>query len=148
PEGYLFLCPLANLQSEHGTFVRPTKSHIFWSLDPDGSERLSPEEASAHGFPSVNLNWVIFYKSLDDFAYTGLDEFHTGKGFNPNSQDIARHLGYPLYEFCDQRLDGVRIEEVDSEPADDEIQPDKTSKSAGYIKELNFVARGIVVGAL
>ncbi|KAJ7716407.1 hypothetical protein B0H14DRAFT_3012889 [Mycena olivaceomarginata] len=116
PEGYLFLCPLANLQSEHGTFVQPTKSHTYWSLDPDGSERLSPEEASAHGFPSVNLNWGIFYKSLDEFAYTGLDEFHTGKGFNPNSQDIARHLGYPLYELCDRRLDGVLIEEVDSEP--------------------------------
>ncbi|KAJ7870550.1 hypothetical protein B0H13DRAFT_2280594, partial [Mycena leptocephala] len=100
PEGYLFLCPLANLQSEHGTFVRPTKSHIFWSLDPDGSERLSPEEASAHGFPSVNLNWVIFYKSLDDFAYTGLDEFHTGKGFNPNSQDIARHLDTRFMSFA------------------------------------------------
>jgi hypothetical protein len=31
-------------------------------------------------------------------AYAGLRKFYQGKGFNPNSQDVARHLGEPLYQ--------------------------------------------------
>ncbi|KAJ7205504.1 hypothetical protein GGX14DRAFT_397649 [Mycena pura] len=31
-------------------------------------------------------------------AYDGLREFHQAKGFDPDSQDVAQHPGYPLYE--------------------------------------------------
>ncbi|KAJ7868451.1 hypothetical protein B0H13DRAFT_2064236, partial [Mycena leptocephala] len=38
-------------------------------------------------------------RSWDASAYTGVRQFHQGKGFDPDSQDVARHLGYPLYEL-------------------------------------------------
>ncbi|KAJ7486380.1 hypothetical protein B0H11DRAFT_2015954 [Mycena galericulata] len=32
-------------------------------------------------------------------VYAGLRKFHTGKGFDPDSQDVARHLEQPLYKL-------------------------------------------------
>ncbi|KAJ7737411.1 hypothetical protein DFH07DRAFT_842119 [Mycena maculata] len=94
PGGYLFLCPLNDLQSEDGTFIdRPTCA-TYWSLDPVGHERLSSERATALGFPTVEWKRMVYRKSWDGRVYTGLGQFHTAKGFNPNSQEIARHFGY------------------------------------------------------
>ncbi|KAF7364437.1 hypothetical protein MSAN_01104800 [Mycena sanguinolenta] len=36
----------------------------------------------------------------EDTVYAGLCKFDECKGFDPESQDIARELGYPLYEVC------------------------------------------------
>jgi hypothetical protein len=40
--------------------------------------------------------------SWDETVYTGLCAFHKGKGFDPDSQDVARHLGYPLYRLSSE----------------------------------------------
>ncbi|KAF7353126.1 hypothetical protein MSAN_01500000 [Mycena sanguinolenta] len=34
----------------------------------------------------------------DHSVYEGLQRFHEGKGFDPYSREVARQLGYPLYE--------------------------------------------------
>lgn len=99
PEGYLFLCPLEDLQSEEGAFTERPKCFAYWSLDSSGSERLRPEEASALGFPSLRWTRRILCRSWPESVYVGLSQFHAAKGFNVNSQDIARHLGHPLYEI-------------------------------------------------
>ncbi|KAJ7082482.1 hypothetical protein C8R44DRAFT_894778 [Mycena epipterygia] len=98
PEGYLFLCPLQDLQLDGTLFVKP-QLPAYWSLDPSGVEKLTDEEAERLGFPPLRLNmfaWVLQWK---DFIYTGLRKFHEAKGFDPDSQDVAIHLGYPLYRL-------------------------------------------------
>ncbi|KAJ7064464.1 hypothetical protein C8F01DRAFT_944788, partial [Mycena amicta] len=71
----------------------------FWSLDPLGRERLSWKEARTRGFPRL-----IFLKDGDSWrwdtsVYEEIRAMHIAKGFDPDSQDIARHLGYPLFEL-------------------------------------------------
>ncbi|KAJ7927327.1 hypothetical protein B0H13DRAFT_1598805 [Mycena leptocephala] len=71
----------------------------YWSLDPSGAERLSPEEAAELGFPSIRSLTSIYIDSWDADVYAALRQFHRAKGFDPDSQDVARHLGYPLYQL-------------------------------------------------
>ncbi|KAJ7735460.1 hypothetical protein B0H16DRAFT_1245944, partial [Mycena metata] len=69
----------------------------YWSLDPEGIEVLSTEEVERLGFPPFRLATEIKIMSWDAGVYAGLRKFHQAKGFDPDSQDIARYLGYPLY---------------------------------------------------
>ncbi|KAJ7340679.1 hypothetical protein DFH08DRAFT_243751 [Mycena albidolilacea] len=47
----------------------------------------------------VGLSTVIVGSSWDVTVYDELREFHQGKGFDPDSQDVVRHLRYPLYQL-------------------------------------------------
>ncbi|KAJ7168985.1 hypothetical protein C8R46DRAFT_1218359 [Mycena filopes] len=96
PPGYLFLCPSEALKAGPLTFKWPD-CPAYWSLDPSGVDRLSTEEAMRLGFPLMEFRTEVFGRSWDASFYAGLRQFQEAKGFNPDSQDIARHLGYPLY---------------------------------------------------
>ncbi|KAJ7890181.1 hypothetical protein B0H14DRAFT_2278420, partial [Mycena olivaceomarginata] len=98
PPGFLFLCPWKDFQTGPSSY-RWSDSPAYWSLDPLSVERISTEEATRLGFPSLQLTTRVRGKSSDTNVYAGLRRFHQGKGFDPESQDVARHLGYPLYEF-------------------------------------------------
>jgi hypothetical protein len=98
PPGYLFVCPAKDLQIGPSSFRLPD-CPAYWSLDPSGAERLSTEEAAELGFPSIELTTTIWSRSWDTNVYAALRQFHQGKGFDPDSQDVARHLGYPLYQL-------------------------------------------------
>ncbi|KAJ7079679.1 hypothetical protein C8R44DRAFT_654033, partial [Mycena epipterygia] len=100
PEGYLFLCPMEHLRNHDGRWLRNPECPAYWSLDASGRQRLSPEEASTLGFPTLNLDMSVGGRSWDEGIYAALSRFHAGKGFNPNSQDLARHLGQPLYKLA------------------------------------------------
>ncbi|KAJ7127728.1 hypothetical protein C8R44DRAFT_667171, partial [Mycena epipterygia] len=118
PEGYLFLCPLEDLRDNDGNFLRNPECLGYWSLNPSGIQRLSPEEASSLGFPSLELKMEVTAISWDESVYAALSRFHAGKGFDPNSQDIAQHLEYPLYELSSSLSDdSARFEEVSSDPS-------------------------------
>ncbi|KAJ7832333.1 hypothetical protein B0H14DRAFT_1175011 [Mycena olivaceomarginata] len=97
-EGYLFLCPMDDLLSENGAFIVP-KCFAYWSLDPEGNGRLTPDQASQLGFPAVQLERKVQYLRWDEQVYAGLSQFHAGKGFNPTSQDVARDIGFALYQL-------------------------------------------------
>ncbi|KAJ7104858.1 hypothetical protein C8R44DRAFT_715545 [Mycena epipterygia] len=99
PEGYLFLCPFEDLRSTDGTWLATTECPAYWSLDPAGGSRLRPEDASNLGFLSFTLTSEAQGYSWPENMYAALSRFHAGKGFDPNSQDIARHLGYPIFEL-------------------------------------------------
>ncbi|KAJ6612604.1 hypothetical protein B0H10DRAFT_2436888 [Mycena sp. CBHHK59/15] len=106
PAGYLFLRPLADFESDTGRFRLPDcEGDAYWSLDPSGVERLSMEEATNLGFPFMDFDMEIYGFSWDASAYAGLRQFHLGKGFDPESQDVARRLSLPLYQVID--WDGV-----------------------------------------
>ncbi|KAF7359780.1 hypothetical protein MVEN_00702900 [Mycena venus] len=101
PTGFLFLCPKDNFRTGPSSFQWPDCS-AYWSLDPSGTDRLSTEEAEWLGFPTFQLNTEIWRASWDDSVYAGLRQFHQAKGFDPDSQDVARHLGYLLLRLSSE----------------------------------------------
>ncbi|KAJ7627424.1 hypothetical protein FB45DRAFT_60728 [Roridomyces roridus] len=94
---YLFVCPPLDLSAAPISDLRRLFSW-YWSLDPDGTNSFTEEEASEQGFPAVSLELRLFGCSWDEGVYAGLGKFHAAKGFDVESQDIALRLGYPLYE--------------------------------------------------
>ncbi|KAJ6580611.1 hypothetical protein B0H19DRAFT_1111916 [Mycena capillaripes] len=101
PKGFLFLCPETHFQAGPSSFTWPN-CPAYWSLDASGTERLSMDEAMRLGFPAPKLSTKIWGRSWDASVYAGLRQFHRAKGFNPDSQDVARHLGHPLYQLVSE----------------------------------------------
>ncbi|KAF7368227.1 hypothetical protein MVEN_00142600 [Mycena venus] len=95
--GFLFLCPVEDFQTGPSSFSCP-KCPAYWSLDPAGVERLSMEKAIQLGFPSFQLTTEIQGRCWDASVYDGLRQFHHAKGYAPESQDVALHLGHSLYQ--------------------------------------------------
>ncbi|KAJ7611948.1 hypothetical protein DFH06DRAFT_1308268 [Mycena polygramma] len=100
PARYLFLCPVEDLQIGPSSYCWPA-CPAYWTLDPTGSARLSTEEAARLGLPMIKFETHIRFVYWDANVYAGLRKFYQGKGFNPDSQDLARHLGYELYQVTD-----------------------------------------------
>lgn len=99
PAGYLFVCQMDRTETDNGTRLQFPDHPAYWSLNPSGREHLSAEEARCLGFPYIELTVLAFGRSWNDNVYAGLSQFHRGKGFDPDTQDIARHLGYPFYQL-------------------------------------------------
>ncbi|KAK7035615.1 hypothetical protein R3P38DRAFT_3263136 [Favolaschia claudopus] len=87
----------------------------YWSLDPLGVERLSVEQAAELGFPTIRVLLRGSFESWGDTVYAGLRQFHEGKGFDPDSQDLARHLGMPLYELYSDYDNSMDVDDDDFE---------------------------------
>ncbi|KAJ7147411.1 hypothetical protein C8R43DRAFT_530105 [Mycena crocata] len=100
PEGFLFFCPGKDFKIGADSVQWPD-CPAYWSLDPLGIEHLSTQEAEVLGFPHVEPLITLKGSFWDASVYAGLRKFHEAKGFDPDSQDVARHLGYPLYELPD-----------------------------------------------
>lgn len=98
PEGYLFVCPPENFRTGVDSFQWPN-CPAYWSHDPSGTARLSTEDAKAFGFPVIHIETRVYGCSWDARVYEGLRRFHRGRGFDPDSQEAAIHLGYPLYKL-------------------------------------------------
>ncbi|KAJ7064456.1 hypothetical protein C8F01DRAFT_1126932 [Mycena amicta] len=92
PNGYLFC-------RKSWQPLRKKPSQVFWSLDPLGRERLSWKEARERGFPKLIFSKYVRTWNWDAPVYEEIRAMHIAKGFDPDSQDIARHLGYPLFEL-------------------------------------------------
>ncbi|KAJ7742636.1 hypothetical protein B0H16DRAFT_1861014 [Mycena metata] len=96
----------------------------YWSRDPFGAVRLSPEEAEEAGFPLITLELSVWGDSWDSIDYATLWHFHQAKGFAPDSQEIARHLGHPLYQLCDE----VAVETPFAHVTGEGIEEDNTDQ--------------------
>ncbi|KAJ7211438.1 hypothetical protein C8J57DRAFT_1399907 [Mycena rebaudengoi] len=140
PHGYLFLCPLQDLQGNSLLeFIYPA-CPAYWSLDPSGAQRLDEEEATGLGFPSFTLRMSIWTTSWDDLVYAGVRKFHQAKGFDPYSQDVAREFGCPLFEVCahetevpdDQVPTSAYCEEVTSH------EPTESNQSSNNIDDADL----------
>jgi len=101
PEGFLFLCPPADFQTDTSSLRWPDCA-AYWSLDPLGAGCLSMEDATQLGFPSIELMTEVHGHCWDENVYTGLRQFHQAKGFDPDSQEVALRLGEPLYQFSNE----------------------------------------------
>ncbi|KAJ6464425.1 hypothetical protein C8R45DRAFT_499334, partial [Mycena sanguinolenta] len=99
PKGYLFVCPFQDFRTEpHAQLYQWPACPAYWSLDPSGAARLSTEDTRVLGFPAIHIETVVVGLYFDRSVYEGLRRFHEGKGFNPDSGEVARQLGYPVYE--------------------------------------------------
>ncbi|KAJ7153921.1 hypothetical protein C8R43DRAFT_950165 [Mycena crocata] len=96
-EGYLFCCPWENFRPGFTSFRSPDVP-FYWSLDPSGDSPLSTEDAESLGFPTIELTTTIYGNVYDASVYAGLRQLHEAKGFDPESQDVARHLDLPLLQ--------------------------------------------------
>ncbi|KAJ7745106.1 hypothetical protein B0H16DRAFT_1558859 [Mycena metata] len=99
PPGYLFLCPLKDLQTNASTRLYLPQCPAYWSLDPSGAQRLTPEEAHNLGFPTAAVIMEAQGMYLERSVYGGLGQLYRGKGYDPDTQDLARELEYPLYHL-------------------------------------------------
>ncbi|KAF7353242.1 hypothetical protein MSAN_01512000 [Mycena sanguinolenta] len=107
PKGYLFLCPPQDFHTSakpHANLYQWPACPAYWSLDPSGADRLSTEDTRNLGFPAIHIETIMIGHSWDHSVYEGLRRFHEGKGFDPNSREVARQLGYPLYEVLSNRV--------------------------------------------
>ncbi|KAJ7177200.1 hypothetical protein C8R46DRAFT_49346 [Mycena filopes] len=121
PDGYLFLCPETHFLTGPVSFRWPDYP-AYWSQDPSGLEPLSADDADTLGFPTLSPRTRVTGRCWDASVYAGLRQFHAAKGFNPDSQDVARHLGYPLYEpVC--KVDPTSAH-IDSLPEDSVNEPE------------------------
>ncbi|KAJ6465873.1 hypothetical protein C8R45DRAFT_910722 [Mycena sanguinolenta] len=107
PEGYLFVCPPEDFRTGANSFRWPS-CPAYWSLDPSGAERLSSEDAKVLGFGTIHIETVLRGGSWDSGVYKGLRDFHQGKRFDPDSQEMAKNLDYPLFELL--REDAAPLE--------------------------------------
>ncbi|KAJ7775408.1 hypothetical protein B0H16DRAFT_1249647, partial [Mycena metata] len=82
PAGFLFLCPKEDFRTGRTSFRWPNRA-AYWSLDSEGLEGLSMEEAEQLGFPPFQLITEVVGKSWDASVYAGLRKFHRAKGFDP-----------------------------------------------------------------
>ncbi|KAJ6525945.1 hypothetical protein B0H19DRAFT_581028 [Mycena capillaripes] len=120
PAGFLFLCPEEDFQVGTSSACWPD-CPAYWSLDPWGVERLGADEATGLGFPTLHLNTIARAHFWDARIYAGLRQFHRAKRFDPDSQDLARHLGQPLYQLSN-KMDPpfAHVDEEDSYPEDNQ----------------------------
>ncbi|KAF7377016.1 hypothetical protein MSAN_00119600 [Mycena sanguinolenta] len=102
PDGFLFLCPEEDFRTGSSACWWPA-CPAYWSLDPSGTDRLSPENATRLGFPSFELATVSRGLYCDSSVYEGLRQFHKAKGFDPYSQEVTRHLGFPFSRLSSER---------------------------------------------
>ncbi|KAJ7749726.1 hypothetical protein B0H16DRAFT_870160 [Mycena metata] len=82
PAGFLFVCPEEDVQVDISGFRLP-EYPAFWSLDPLGVDRLSLDQATDLGFPTIQCLTTFWGNSLDAGVYAGLRRFHKAKGFDP-----------------------------------------------------------------
>ncbi|KAF7328406.1 hypothetical protein MVEN_02556300 [Mycena venus] len=122
--GYLFLCPLAELQSGLPNRMCLPSCPAYWSLEPSGAQPLSTDEAERLGFPTIDLIMEVQGMYLVGNLYTGLRQLYQGKGFDAYTQDVARKLGYPLYQVSEQLTS--RVEEQDEPRGDDSSESAST----------------------
>ncbi|KAF7337212.1 hypothetical protein MSAN_02273600 [Mycena sanguinolenta] len=101
PEGYLFVCPADNFRIGQHSFKCPD-CPAYWSLDPSGAVPLSPDDAKILGFPIIHTETLLCRNFWNKDFYEGLRQFHAGKGFNPDSQDMVRDHGYPLFDLSSE----------------------------------------------
>ncbi|KAJ7120051.1 hypothetical protein C8R44DRAFT_172905 [Mycena epipterygia] len=109
PEGYLFLCPLEDLRDVDGTFLRNPECPGYWSLNPSGIQRLSPEEASSLGFPSLVFKMKVLMRSWPKSVYAALSHFHAAKDSIPIVKMSPSTLDTPFTSFLLVRTSTVRI---------------------------------------
>ncbi|KAJ8080092.1 hypothetical protein PM082_016920 [Marasmius tenuissimus] len=111
PPYYLFVFPDGiSLDIVFGELA-PPESLYYWSVDPDGSSRMSEAQCMALGLPCfcrTRVRPVCHGWQWKVEIYDLVRRWQEAKGFDPTTTDFARSMGYPIVEMLAQ--DGHRFE--------------------------------------
>ncbi|KAJ7358466.1 hypothetical protein DFH08DRAFT_442754 [Mycena albidolilacea] len=72
--------------------------HFYWSLDPMGNTRMTPDECDSLGLPRLKFLFLPRARFWHEYHCNAIREFFEAKGFDPESRDVTRLLGLPLAE--------------------------------------------------
>ncbi|KAK6966768.1 hypothetical protein R3P38DRAFT_3152229 [Favolaschia claudopus] len=97
-EAILFIPPRSAFLTPDGTRLQYPAEQPYW-FDTWHQESLSADKAERLGLPVIELSIDFESVYLDKSTLELIRAFHQGKGFDPDSQNIAKHLGHPLYYF-------------------------------------------------
>ncbi|KAG7090126.1 hypothetical protein E1B28_011735 [Marasmius oreades] len=116
------LCPTIYL------FFRPSPYPLYhWSFDPTGQTPFSPDMCKYLGLPfKLTLQVTHCQKSWPTKIYKAVHAHQIARGFDPNTTDFARYLGWPrIFEIVpvDNRIQGIVNSEQQEIPAQSEGLP-------------------------
>ncbi|KAJ7303637.1 hypothetical protein DFH08DRAFT_825735 [Mycena albidolilacea] len=74
----------------------PDAEKYYWSFDPAGLDQLTHETAEDIGLPTPKFTIESYGLFLEEEETNLIREFHAAKGFDPESQDVAIAMRYPL----------------------------------------------------
>ncbi|KAL0562981.1 hypothetical protein V5O48_019097, partial [Marasmius crinis-equi] len=107
---FLFIRPLPSTLLQSCS----TSSLHYWSSDEDGQLRFSADKCNHLGLP-VTLDLTFdkrYVYSWSNDVYKMMRQYQVARGFDPNTTDFARSLGYPAYRPI-QNADSDRFEEIE-----------------------------------
>lgn len=110
PQFFFFICP-ADFELNCGLPVVqvPGTGQAYWSSDPLGSGKFSTDIAVLFDLPELEFRSEACHHSFGSHYWDILRKVHQNRGFDPDTQDVARHLNYPLFKFYPEPIIGPRL---------------------------------------
>ncbi|KAJ7930773.1 hypothetical protein B0H13DRAFT_2264091 [Mycena leptocephala] len=98
---YLFLFPLqVDVVNNLLTVTNPPDTEkYYWAFDPVGLNRLTHETVEDFGLPAVEFSIGLMGRRWEESDYDMIRDFHVAKRFDPDTQDTAIAMGYPLIDI-------------------------------------------------
>ncbi|KAJ6526353.1 hypothetical protein B0H19DRAFT_1084456 [Mycena capillaripes] len=115
PPGYLFLCPLTEIQTELPGHVLIPACTAYWSRDPSGAERLSTEEAKNEGFPDIDCCMWAIGGSWDPASTPAFASFTKLKALILTAKRSPQSLGVHFISIPVDSLHGFKVQERNKE---------------------------------
>jgi hypothetical protein len=100
-KAYLFLfSPQVEILDGKLTVINPPDAEkYYWAFDPAGLHQLTHEIAEDIGLPTPEFTIAPYGFFWEEEETNLIHEFHAAKGFDPESQDVAIAMGYPLVDI-------------------------------------------------
>ncbi|KAL0568463.1 hypothetical protein V5O48_013519 [Marasmius crinis-equi] len=110
-------------------FIPPLSASTFWSFDPDGQNPITTDLCHHLGLPiSLELRCGTYCWRTE--TYKALQTYQIARGFDPNTNEFARHNRYCIYKIVEQPFSS-RFEEIESsEPTKTSLHPEDISLGA------------------
>lgn len=111
-----------------------TYPDAYWSLDPEGKERMAPSTTLKFGLKRPDMfirSWGCTFSSSQ---FAAVHDFHQICGFNPETSDVARFLGLPLVQFDRGKRHSILIHTSDILTNTYVARPLKRTRSAPYLR--------------
>jgi hypothetical protein len=100
---YFFLFPpqVEILDRRFTVACPPDTERYYWAFDLAGPDRLTHDNVEDIGLPTPEFKFQVSGPTWDKRNDAMIREFHSAKGFDPDSQDAAIAMGYPLVDIED-----------------------------------------------
>jgi hypothetical protein len=77
----------------------PDIEKYYWAFDPAGLNRLTHEMVEDIGLPTIEFSIGLMGRRWEESDYDMIRDFHVAKRFDPDTQDAAIAMGYPLIDI-------------------------------------------------